>query len=169
MDKDQYILPLIVILAVIIILVVAYAFSGNNSFNSGTVSFEYPNEWAQQQSIGNFSNSSLYSSITLTNNYGNSTQPSYIIIQMQQKTNGALNLPSTNNVVLNTTNSSVASASVDNITATQIGSVGANLATKYTIISKNNHYYLITFICPKSSLNQTESSYNTILSTLKIS
>ncbi len=167
MDKDQFALPLIVIIAVAIVLIVAYAFSGNNSFNSGTISFEYPNQWAQEQSIGNFNDSSLYSSIVLTNTL-NSTQPSYIIIQMQQKTKGSLNLPSTNSIVMNTTNSSVASASVDNITATQVGSAGTDIATKYTVISKNNYYYVVSYITPRSALNQTESSYNTLLSTLKI-
>ncbi len=167
MDRDQYALPLIVILAVAIILVVAFAFSGNNGFNSGTISFEYPNQWAQEQSIGNFNASSVYSSIVLTNTQ-NSTQPSYIIIQMQQKTEGNLNLPSTNSIVMNTTNSSVASASIDNITATQVGSVGTSVATKYTVINKGDYYYIVSYVCPRAALNETESSYNTLLSTLKI-
>jgi hypothetical protein len=172
MDRNEYLLPGIIILVVLVVLVIAVAFSGNNTFTMGTISFEYPTGWTQEQTIGNFSNSSIYSAMTLTANYADSNgnnQPAYIIFQMQQKTTGALNLPSTNNIVLNTTNSSVASTSVDNLTATQVGSVGTNIATKYTIIDKNNNYYLLTYICPRFALNQTESSYNKILSTMKIS
>jgi hypothetical protein len=160
-----------VILVVIIALVLAFSFSGNNTFNTGTVSFQYPNSWSEQNVVGNFSNSSLYSSVTLTANYADSTgknQPAYIVLQMQQKTNGALNLPSTNNILVNTTNSSVASTSVNNITASQIGSVGNNIASKYTIIDKNNNYYLVTYICPRFALNQTEQAYNNLLTTLKL-
>lgn len=158
------------ILVVIIALVLAFSFSGNNTFNTGTVSFQYPNSWSEQNVVGNFSNSSLYSSVTLTANYADSTgknQPAYIVLQMQQKTNGALNLPSTNNILVNTTNSSVASTSVNNLTASQIGSVGNNIASKYTIIDKNNNYYLVTYICPRFALNQTEQAYNNLLTTLK--
>ena len=150
------------ILVVIIALVLAFSFSGNNTFNTGTVSFQYPNSWSEQNIVGNFSNSSLYSSVTLTANYADSSgknQPAYIVLQMQQKTNGALNLPSTNNILVNTTNSSIASTSVNNLTASQVGSVGNNIASKYTIIDKNNNYYLVTYICPRFALNQTEQAY----------
>jgi len=159
-----------VILVVIIALVLAFSFSGNNTFNTGTVSFQYPNSWSEQNIVGNFSNSSLYSSVTLTANYADSSgknQPAYIVLQMQQKTNGALNLPSTNNILVNTTNSSIASTSVNNLTASQVGSVGNNIASKYTIIDKNNNYYLVTYICPRFALNQTEQAYNNLLMTLK--
>jgi len=159
-----------VILVVIIALVLAFSFSGNNTFNTGTVSFQYPNSWSEQNVVGNFSNSSLYSSVTLTANYADSSgknQPAYIVLQMQQKTNGALNLPSTNNILVNTTNSSIASTSVNNLTASQVGSVGNNIASKYTIIDKNNNYYLVTYICPRFALNQTEQAYNNLLMTLK--
>ena len=148
----------------------AFSFSGNNTFNTGTVSFQYPNSWSEQNIVGNFSNSSLYSSVTLTANYADSSgknQPAYIVLQMQQKTNGALNLPSTNNILVNTTNSSIASTSVNNLTASQVGSVGNNIASKYTIIDKNNNYYLVTYICPRFALNQTEQAYNNLLMTLK--
>lgn len=158
------------ILVVIIALVLAFSFSGNNTFNTGTVSFQYPNSWSEQNIVGNFSNSSLYSSVTLTANYADSSgknQPAYIVLQMQQKTNGALNLPSTNNILVNTTNSSIASTSVNNLTASQVGSVGNNIASKYTIIDKNNNYYLVTYICPRFALNQTEQAYNNLLMTLK--
>lgn len=158
------------ILVVIIALVLAFSFSGNNTFNTGTVSFQYPNSWSEQNVVGNFSNSSLYSSVTLTANYADSSgknQPAYIVLQMQQKTNGALNLPSTNNILVNTTNSSIASTSVNNLTASQVGSVGNNIASKYTIIDKNNNYYLVTYICPRFALNQTEQAYNNLLMTLK--
>lgn len=153
------------------VLVFAFALGGNNTFNSGTVSFQYPNSWSQENQVGNFSNSSIYSAVTLTANYADASgknQPAYIVVQMQQKTNGALNLPTTNNIVLNTTNSSVASTTVNNVTASQIGSVGTNIATKYTIIDKNNNYYLLTYICPRFALNQTEQAYNNLLTSLKI-
>ena len=172
MDRNQYFLPVIVILVVVIALIIALSFSGNNTFNTGTVSFQYPNSWSQDNVVGNFSSSSIYSSVTLTSNYADSSgknQPAYIVLQMQQKSTGSLNLPSTNNILINTTNSSVASTSVNNITASQVGSVGTNIASKYTIIDKNNNYYLVTYICPRFALNQTEQAYNNILSTLKIS
>ena len=172
MDRNQYFLPVIVILVVVIALIIALSFSGNNTFNTGTVSFLYPNSWSQDNVVGNFSSSSIYSSVTLTSNYADSSgknQPAYIVLQMQQKSTGSLNLPSTNNILINTTNSSVASTSVNNITASQGSSVGTNIASKYTIIDKNNNYYLVTYISPRFALNQTEQAYNNILSTLKIS
>jgi hypothetical protein len=87
---------------------------------------------------------------------------------MQQKSKGTLNLPSTNTIVTNTSNSSVASTSVNNITAIQIGSFGTNIATKYTIIDKNNFYYMVTYIAPVSAVNQTGKTYNSILASLKL-
>ena len=159
------------ILVIIIALVLAFSFSGNNTFNTGTVSFQYPNSWSEQNVVGNFSNSSVYSSVTLTANFVDASgknQPAYIVLQMQQKANGAINLPSTNNILINTTNSSVASTTVNNITASQVGSVGNNVASKYTIIDKNNNYYLVTYICPRFALNQTEQAYNNLLLTLKL-
>jgi hypothetical protein len=172
MDREQYILPGIIILVVVLVLVIALSFSGNNTFNMGTVSFEYPNGWSQQQVIGNFSSSSLYSSVTLTNNFPDSSgqnQPAYIIIESQQKAVGTLNLPTTNTIPMNTTNSSTSSVTVDNITASQIGNLGTNMASKYTIIDKNNNYYVLTYICPAFAVNQTQNAYNTILTSLKLS
>ena len=122
--------------------------------------------------VGNFNSSSLYSQVTLTTNFADANgqnQPGYIIIQMQQKAKGTLNIPSTNTIVTNTSNSSVASTSVNNITATQVGSFGTNIATKYTVVDKNNFYYVISYIVPIYAVNQTEKSYNNLLSTLKIS
>jgi hypothetical protein len=171
MDRDQYLLPGIIILVVIVVLVIALSFSGNNSFNMGTVSFEYPNTWSQENVVGNFTNDTIYSQVTLTTNYAGSNgtnQPAYILIQMQPKSKGTLNLPSTNTIITNTSNSSVASTSVNNITATQIGSFGTNIATKYTVIDKNNFYYIVTYIAPVSTFNQTEKSYNSILTSLKL-
>jgi hypothetical protein len=153
------------------VLVIALSFSGNNTFNMGTVAFEYPNTWSQESIVGNFSNSTYYSQVTLTTNYeisNNTNQPAYIIIQMQQKSKGTLNIPSTNEIVTNTSNSSVASTSVNNISATQIGSFGTNIATKYTVIDKNNFYYIVSYITPVSAANQTEKSYNSILTSLKL-
>jgi hypothetical protein len=172
MDRNQYLLSGIIILVVLVVAVIAFAFSGNNNFNSGTVSFEYPKAWSQNTMVGNFNSSSLYSEVTLTNNYPDANgqnQPAYIIIQMQQKVKGTLNLPSTNSIVMNTSNSSVSSTSVNNVSAAQIGNFGSNLASKYTIIDKNNFYYVLTYICPIHAVNQTEQSYNNILKTLQIS
>ena len=138
----------------------------------GTVSFQYPNSWSQENVIGNFNNSSLYSQVTLTTNFADANgqnQPGYIIIQMQQKAKGTLNIPSTNTIVTNTSNSSVASTTVNNVTATQVGSFGTNIATKYTVVDKNNFYYVISYIVPIYAVNQTEKSYNNLLSTLKLS
>ncbi len=164
-------MPGIIILIVLVALVIAFSFSGNYAFKSGTVSFEYPKTWSQNEVIGNFNSTALYSSVTLTTNYADASgqnQPAYIIFQMQQKVKGALNLPSTGNIVMNTTNSSVGSIAVDNISATQVGNFGNNIATKYTIIDKNNNYYIITYICPPFAVNQTEKAYNGILSSLNI-
>lgn len=164
-------MPGIIILIVLVVLVVAFSFSGNYTFKTGTVSFEYPKTWSQDQMIGNFNNTSLYSQVTFTTNYpdpNGQNQPAYIILQMQQVVKGALNLPSTGNIAMNTTNSSVGSISVGNISATQVGNFGNNIATKYTIINKNNNYYILTYICPPFAVNQTEKTYNGILSTLNI-
>lgn len=171
MDRNQYLLPGIIILVVLVVLVIAIAYSGNNTFKMGTVSFEYPNTWSQQNVVGNFSTSALYSQVTLTANFADSNgvnQPAYIIIQMQQKANGTLNLPSTTSIVTNTSNSSVASTQVNNLTATQVGSFGTNIATKYTVIDKNNFYYVVTYISPVYALNQTQTAYSNLLSTLKL-
>ncbi len=172
MDRDHYLLPGILILIVIVVLIVAYAFSGNNTFNTGTVSFEYPKAWSQSNVIGNFSNDTIYSAVTLTTNYADANsqnQPAYIILQMQQKAKGTLNLPSTNSIVMNTTNSSVSSTSISNVSATQIGSFGTNIASKYTLIDKNNFYYVVIYICPTYTLNATETAYNSLLMSLKLS
>jgi hypothetical protein len=171
LDRDQYLLPGLIILVVIVVLVIALSVSGNNSFKMGTVSFEYPNSWSQENVVGNFTNDTIYSQVTLTTNYGSNgtNQPAYILIQMQQKSKGTLNLPSTNTIVSNTSNSSVASTSVNNITASQVGSFGTNIATKYTVIDKNNFYYVISYIAPVSAYNQTEKTYNSILTSLKFS
>jgi hypothetical protein len=172
MDREKYFLPGIIILVVIIILIIAVAFSENNTFNMGTISFEYPNGWSQEQVIGNFSNTALFSSTTLTSNFADSngqSQPSYIIIEKQQKAVGTINLPTTDTIPMNTTNSTSASVSVDNITATQIGNIGTNMASKYTIIDKNNYYYILTYISPVYAVNQTQTAYNTILSSLNLS
>jgi hypothetical protein len=172
MDREQYFLPVLIILVVVLVVVIAVAFSGNNTFNMGTVSFEYPNGWSQEQEIGNFSSNSLYSSVTLTSNFADANgqnQPAYIIVEMQQKATGTLNLPTTNTIPMNTTNSSTSSVTVDNITASQVGNLGTNMASKYTIIDKNNYYYVLTFICPVYAVNQTQTAYNNILTSLNLS
>ena len=172
MDRDKIILPGILIVVLVVVLVLVVAFSGNSTFDSGKISFQYPAGWSQVSSVGNFSNTSLYSEVTLSSNIADSngnTQSAYIIIQMQQKAQGVLNLPSTESIVGNTTNSSVSSVNVNNFTATQIGSSGTNMAQKVTIIEDNNYNIVITFICPPFALNQTSNAYNTLLKSLKIS
>ena len=172
MDREQYFLPGIIILVVVLVLVIALSFSGNNTFNMGTVSFEYPNGWSQQQVIGNFSSTSLYSQVTLTSSFpaaNGQNQPAYIIIEKQQKVVGTLNLPTTITIPMNTTNSSTSSVTVDNITASQVGNLGTNMASKYTIIDKNNYYYVLTYICPVYAVNETQTAYNTILTSLNLS
>jgi hypothetical protein len=172
MDSDKFILPGILIVVLVVVLVLVVAFSGNNTFASGKISFQYPAGWSQVSSVGNFSNTSLYSEVTLASNIADSNgnmQTSYIIIQMQQKAQGVINLPSTESIVGNTTNSSVSSINVNNFTATQIGSSGTNMAQKVTIIEQNNYNFVITFICPPFALNQTTDAYNTLLKSLKIS
>ena len=172
MDRESYILPGILIVVVLIILVLVIAYSGNNTFQMGKVSFEYPNGWSQNSPVGNFSNSSLYSEVTFTANYADSngvSQPAYIVIQMQQKVQGALNYPSTNSITTNTTNTSVSSLNVANYTATQLANFGSNMAEKTTIIQQGNYYIVVTSISPSYATNQTSQAYNMILQTLKIS
>lgn len=172
MDRESFILPGILIVVVLIILVLVVAFSGNNTFQMGKVSFQYPSGWSQTSLVGNFSDTSIYSEVTFTANFADSngtSQPSYIIIQMQQKVQGTINLPSTNSIVTNTTNSSVSSLNVDNLSATQLGNFGSNSAEKVTIIQQNNYYYVITAIGPSYAVNQTATAYNMILKSLMIS
>lgn len=172
MDRDKIILPGILILVLAVVLVLIVAFSGNNTFDSGKISFQYPAGWSQVSSVGNFSNTSLYSEVTFASNIADSSgnaQTAYIIVQMQQKAQGAINLPSTESIVGNTTNSSVSSVDVNNFTATQIGSSGTNMAQRVTIIQQNNFNIVITFICPPFALNQTSEAYNTLLKSLRIS
>ena len=172
MDRESFILPGILIVVVLIILVLVVAFSGNNTFQTGKVSFQYPSGWSQTSLVGNFSNTSLYSEVIFTANIADSngtSQPSYIIVQMQQKVQGTINLPSTNSIVTNTTNSSVSSLNVDNLSATQLGNFGPTSAEKVTIIQQNNYYYVITAIGPTYAINQTSTAYNKILKTLMIS
>ncbi|MCE5213535.1 MAG: hypothetical protein LLF83_02305 [Methanobacterium sp.] len=172
MDRESFILPGILILVLIIVLVLVVAFSGNNTFTSDKISFQYPAGWSQSSIVGNFSNTTLYSQVTFTANIMDSngnTQPAYIIVQVQQRAQGVINLPSTSTIVTNTSNSSVSSVNVDNITATQLGGTGGNISEKVTIIEKNNYYMVITFISPPFALNQTSEAYNMILKTLNIS
>jgi len=172
MDENRYVVPAIIILVVLVVVIIAVALTGNNTFEAGKVSFQYPNSWGQNHLVGNFSNNSLYSEVTLTSDIPDANgvvhQTSYIIFLMQMKAQGAINVPSTNAVVMNTTNSSVSTVPLGNFTATQIGSYGPNLAEKITIINLNNYYYVIEFICPPYAYNQTSEAYNLILDTMKI-
>jgi len=171
MDRDSFILPGILIVVLLVILVIVVAFAGNNTFNMGKVSFQYPGGWSQSSPVGNFSNGTLYSEVTFTSNVAQAngtSQPAYIIVQIQQKTSGAINYPTTA-AVINTTDSSVSTTNVSNFTATQIGSAGSNFAEKTTIVQVNNYYMIITYITPTYALNQTADAYNMILKTLTIS
>ena len=172
MDRDSFILPGILILVLIVILVLVVAFSGDKTYNMGQVSFQYPAGWSESSTTGNFSNTSLYSEVTFTYDVidsSGSTQTAYIIVQMQQKAQGVLNLPGTSAIVANNTNSSVSSVNVSNFTATQLGSISGNMAQRVTIVEHNNYYYVISMISPTIGANQTIEAYNMILKTLKIS
>jgi hypothetical protein len=165
------ILGAIVILVLLVVLIFAVAFSGNNTFQNGQVSFEYPNGWSQDHIVGNFANNSLYSEVTFKKNFQTSNQTeetSYIILQMQQKAAGSFSVPNSSTIVMNTSTPSTVSVGVANLTAVQLGSFGTNVAHKTTIIEKNNFYYNLEYICPSFAANETEEAYNTILKTLKI-
>ena len=169
MDNDRLILPAIIILLILIAAVIIVAFAGNNTFSSGNIYFEYPKSWTQDHVVGDFSNSSLYSEVTLTSNIPDSTSPtSYIIIQMQKKSQGTYNLPETNEIVMNTTNSTVGTTNIGNIKATQLATYGPNVCEKVTIIETPYNYLILEYICPPTALNQTETDYNTILQSLMI-
>jgi len=129
-----------------------------------------PSHGAENHVVGDFTNNSLYSEITLTANIPDRQSPtSYIVIQMQKKSQGTLQLPGTNTIVMNTTNSTVGSANIGSFKATQLGSYGSDVAQKVTIVDTGSNYLVLEYICPPSALNQTEQAYNLILQTLKIS
>lgn len=170
MKKNQYLLSGIIILVILAVAVIAFTFHGNNTFNSGTISLEYPKAWSHNNMVGNFNSTSLYSEVTFTNDYPDENgqkQPAYIIIQMQQKAEGTLNIPSTSSIIMNTSNSSISSTSINNQPAIQIGNYGNTMASKQTIIDKNDFYYVITYVCLIYAVNQTEQTYNNILKTIQ--
>jgi hypothetical protein len=170
MNRDRLILAGIIIAVVVIIVVLAYSFTGNNTFNSGSLSFQYPKSWGQNHVVGDFSNNSLYSEVTLTANIPNAQSPtSYIVIQMQKKSQGTIQLPGTNEIVMNTTNSTVGTTNIGNIKATQLGSYGPDVAQKVTIVDTGNNYIILEYICPPNAMNQTNEAYNMILQTLRLS
>lgn len=169
MDRDRLILAGIIIAVVVIIAVLIFSFAGNNTFNSGSLNFQYPRSWGQNHVVGDFTNNSLYSEVTLTANIPNAqSQTSYIVIQMQRKSQGTLQLPGTNTIVTNTTNSTVGTANIGNYRATQLGTYGPDVAQKVTIIETADYYYVLQYICPPNALDQTNEAYNMILSTLNI-
>jgi hypothetical protein len=170
MDKEKWLLPGILIILVLILIIVAMSFSGNSKFQSGNVSFEYPNSWTQEQAIGGFNNQSLYSSVTLKRDFqgNNSTQTGYIIFQMQTTTQGVVQIPSSGTIVSNTTNSTVGSVDVGGAKATQVGNYGPTVAQKVTIIQKTQFYYTIQYLTPISAVQETEQAYNLILQTLSL-
>jgi hypothetical protein len=170
MNRDRLILAGIIIAVVVIIVVLAYSFTGNNTFNSGSLSFQYPKSWGQNHVVGDFSNNSLYSEVTLTANIPDAQSPtSYIVIQMQKKSQGTIQLPGTNEIVMNTTNSTVGTTNIGNIKATQLGSYGPDVAQKVTIVDTGNNYIILEYICPPNAMNQTSEAYNMILQTLRLS
>ena len=169
MDRDRLILPAIIIIVILIAAIVIAALAGNNTFNSGSLFFEYPKTWSQDHVVGDFNNNSLYSEVTLTANIPDRTSPtSYIVIQMQKKSQGTLKLPGTNEIVMNTTNSTIGTTNVGNIRATQLGTFGPSVAEKVTIVETSGYYLVLEYICPPNALNQTEQDYNTILKTLRL-
>ena len=170
MNRDNLIIAGIIIAVVLIVAIVLAVSIGNNTFTSGSVSFQYPKSWSQNHVVGDFTNNSLYSEVTLTANIPDRQSPtSYIVIQMQKKSQGTLQLPGTNEIVMNTTNSTVGTTNIGNIKATQLGTYGPNVAQKVTIIDTGNNYLVLEYICPPNALNQTEEAYNLILQTLKLS
>lgn len=42
MDRDRLILPAIIIIVILVVAIVIVALAGNNTFNSGSLYFEYP-------------------------------------------------------------------------------------------------------------------------------
>jgi len=169
MDRDQLILPGIIIVVILIIAIILATTFGNNTFDNGNLSFQYPKSWGQEQVVGNFENNSLFSQVTLSANIPDDQSPkSYIIIQMQKKSQGTLQLPGTNTIVTNTTNSTVGTTNIGNIKATQIGTFGSSVAIKVTIVDAGSYYYILEYICPPNAVNQTETDYNSIIKTLKI-
>ncbi|MDD1763595.1 MAG: hypothetical protein LUQ70_02645 [Methanobacteriaceae archaeon] len=170
MDKERFLLPAIIIVVVLVIVILAVSLTGNNTFQSGNVAFEYPESWSQEQAIGSFNEQSLYSAVTLNRDFqsNNQTITAFIVFQMQITTQGVLQLPSTGSVVTNSTNSTVSTTDVDDLKATQLGNLGPEVAQKVTIIQKDNFYYTIQYICPVSALNETTEAYNMILSSLQL-
>ncbi|NYB51278.1 MAG: hypothetical protein HVN35_01750 [Methanobacteriaceae archaeon] len=172
MEKKDLILGVIVVLVIIMISVIITAFSGNNTFQNGQISFEYPKDWSQDHIVGNFSNNSLYSEVTFKKNFpsGNGTdETAYIILQKEQKAIGTFNLPTKSNIAMNTSSPSTVSVGVANLTHIQIASYGKNVAHKTTIMENNEFYIYLEYISPPWAVNATEEAYNTILKTLKIS
>lgn len=170
MNRDRLIVAGIIIIVVAIVAILIASFAGNNTFTSGSLYFQYPKSWGQDHAVGTFNSSSLYSEVTLTANIPDRQSPtSYIVIQMQKKAQGTLQLPGTNEIVMNTTNSTVGTTNIGNIKATQLGTYGPTVAQKVTIIDTNNYYIVLEYICPPNALNQTEESYNLILQTLRLS
>lgn len=171
MDKERFLLPAIIIVVLLVIVVVAVSLTGNSTFQTGNVAFEYPNSWNQEQSIGSFNDQSLYSSVTFTRDFqsNNQTITAFIVFQMQITTQGVIQLPSTGSIVTNSTNSTVATTNIGELRATQLGNIGPQTAQKVTIIQKDNFYYTVQYICPTSALNETTDAYNMILNSLQLS
>jgi hypothetical protein len=171
MERQNLVLTVAVILVILLAFIVAMALSGNNSFQNGQLYFEYPHAWSQDHVIGNFSQGTIYSEVTLKSSFPSANgpdQPAFIILNMQPKPQGLINTPNATSLTTNTSNSSTVRVGVSNFTAFQVGSYSQNIAQKTTVIEKNNYYYTIEYICYPSALNQTEEAYKQILQTFKI-
>jgi uncharacterized protein (UPF0333 family) len=90
MERQNLILAAVVILVVVLAFVIAMSLYGNNSFQKGQMSFQYPNAWAQDHVIGNFSQNTIYSEVTLKYTTGVTGQDAsaFIIVSMQPKPQG---------------------------------------------------------------------------------
>ncbi|EKQ55725.1 MAG: hypothetical protein B655_0223 [Methanobacterium sp. Maddingley MBC34] len=171
MERQNLVLTVVVILVILLAFIVAMALSGNNSFQNGQLYFEYPHAWSQDHVIGNFSQGTTYSEVTLKANFPSANGPdqtAFIILNMQPKPQGLINTPNATSLTTNISNSSTVRVGVSNFTAFQVGSYSQNIAKKTTVLEKNNYYYTIEYICLPSALNQTEEAYNQILQTFKI-
>lgn len=169
MEKEGLLVPILIVL-VILGIVLVFVFSGDNTFKTGNVSFQYPGSWSQDHTVGDFSSTALYSEVTLTKDVtaGNATQTAYIVLQMQKRTEGVLQLPSASALTGNTTNSSVSTVDVAGFKASQLANFGPQLSQKITIIKTQDFYYTIEYVTPTGALNETEDAYSTILQSLTI-
>ncbi|KAF5079788.1 hypothetical protein [Methanobacterium aggregans] len=169
MEKERLLVPILIVL-ILLGIVLVFVFSGDNTFKTGNVSFQYPSSWSQDHTVGNFNNTEIYSEVTLTKEVAadNTTQTAYIVLQMQKRTEGVLQLPSASALTGNTTNSSISTVDVAGFKASQLANFGPQVSKKITIIKTSDFYYTIEYVTPTAALNDTAAAYNTILQSLTI-